>query len=81
VVKGRSIGRSLGFPTANIVTDNELIPADGVYAVWVEAKGELHQGACSIGTNPTFEGGEQTIEVFLFDFLTICMVKRLWCTL
>jgi len=68
VVKGRNIGRSLGFPTANIVTDNELIPADGVYAVWVEAKGELYQGACSIGTNPTFEGGGQTIEVFLLDF-------------
>ena len=85
VVKGRSIGRSLGFPTANIVTDNELIPADGVYAVWVEAKGELHQGACSIGTNPTFEGGEQTIEVFLFDFfddlygeeIVVHFVKRL----
>lgn len=68
VVKGRKIGRSLGFPTANIVTDNELIPADGVYAVWVEVKGELHQGACSIGANPTFEGGKHTIEAFLFDF-------------
>lgn len=68
VVHGREIGRSLGFPTANIVTENQLIPSDGVYAVWVEALGELHMGACSIGTNPTFAGGERTIEAFLFDF-------------
>lgn len=68
VVHGREIGRSIGFPTANIVTCNELIPADGVYAVWVKAFGELHMGACSIGVNPTFEGGAHTIEVFLFDF-------------
>ena len=68
VVHGREIGRSLGFPTANIVTENQLIPADGVYAVWVEAGDELHMGACSIGTNPTFDGAERTIEAFLFDF-------------
>lgn len=68
VVHGREIGRSLGFPTANLVTANQLLPPDGVYAVWVEALGELHMGACSIGTNPTFSGGERTIEAFLFDF-------------
>ena len=68
VVQGRKIGRTIGFPTANIVTRNELIPADGVYAVWVEVAGELHQGACSIGVNPTFGGGTHTIEAFLFDF-------------
>jgi len=68
VVAGREIGRSLGFPTANIVTDNQLLPADGVYAVWVEARGELHMGACSIGNNPTFGGDQRTIEVFIFDF-------------
>lgn len=68
VVHGREIGRSLGFPTANIVTHNELIPGDGVYAVWVSVLGELLMGACSIGVNPTFEGGQHTIEVFLFDF-------------
>ncbi len=68
VVHGREIGRSLGFPTANIVTENRLIPADGVYAVRVEVFGELYMGACSIGLNPTFDGGVRTIEVFLFDF-------------
>jgi len=68
VVHGREIGRSLGFPTANIVTHNELIPGDGVYAVWVSVLGELFMGACSVGVNPTFGGGQHTIEVFLFDF-------------
>lgn len=68
VVHGREIGRSLGFPTANIVTHNELIPGDGVYAVWVSVLGELCMGACSVGVNPTFGGGQHTIEVFLFDF-------------
>jgi len=68
VVHGREIGRSLGFPTANIVTHNELISGDGVYAVWVSVLGELVMGACSVGVNPTFGGGEHTIEVFLFDF-------------
>ncbi len=68
VVHGREIGRLLGFPTANIATHNELIPGDGVYAVWVSVCGELFMGACSVGVNPTFEGGTRTIEVFLFDF-------------
>lgn len=68
VVHGREIGRALGFPTANIVTHNELIPGDGVYAVWVSVRDELYMGACSIGVNPTFSGGSRTIEVFLFDF-------------
>lgn len=68
VVVGRQIGRSLGFPTANIVTENQLLPADGVYAVWITFNNELHMGACSIGNNPTFDGGQRTVEVFIFDF-------------
>lgn len=68
VIHGREIGRLLGFPTANIVTDNELIPGDGVYAVWVAVSDELFMGACSVGVNPTFGGGQRTVEVFLFDF-------------
>ncbi len=68
VIHGREIGRSLGFPTANIDVKNELIPCDGVYAVWVSVNDELLMGACSIGVNPTFDGGGHTVEVFLFDF-------------
>lgn len=85
VVHGREIGHSLGFPTANISTENELIPPDGVYAVMVVAGGRLLQGACSIGNNPTFGGGGRTIEVFLLDFsgqlygseIAVCFVARL----
>jgi len=68
VVHGREIGQALGFPTANIATDNELIPSDGVYAVMAEVDGQLVKGACNIGTNPTFGGKTRTIEVFLLDF-------------
>lgn len=68
VVHGREIGHSIGFPTANISTRNELIPPDGVYAVVVLVDGRLVKGACDIGINPTFEGGQRTVEVFLLDF-------------
>lgn len=85
VVHGRQIGAKLGFPTANISTHNELIPPDGVYAVMVAVGKTILQGACSIGTNPTFGDGKRSIEVFLLDFsgqlyeqeIAICFVRRL----
>lgn len=85
VVHGRQIGSNLGFPTANITTRNDLVPPDGVYAVMVAVGDATLQGACSIGTNPTFGAGERTIEVFLLDFsgqlygqeIAVSFVKRL----
>lgn len=85
VVHGREIGQMLGFPTANIQTDNQLIPPDGVYAVMVAVGDTLLEGACNIGSNPTFDGKGRTIEVFLLDFagqlydreIAICFVQRL----
>lgn len=85
VVHGREIGQALGFPTANIATPNELIPADGVYAVMVHVDGLLVKGACNIGCTPTFGGQARTIEVFMLDFsgriydhcLTVYFVRRL----
>jgi len=85
VVHGREIGAKIGFPTVNIVTENELIPPDGVYAVMVSVGGQLLKGACNIGKNPTFEGNHRTIEVFLLDYsgqlydstLAVCFVQRL----
>jgi riboflavin kinase / FMN adenylyltransferase len=68
VVHGREIGQTLGFPTANIATPNELFPSDGVYAAMVEVDGQLVKGACNIGCNPTFGVNTRTIEVFLLDF-------------
>lgn len=68
VVHGRDIGSAIGFPTANIATENELIPADGVYAVMALVNGQRVKGACNIGCNPTFGGSTRTIEVFMLDF-------------
>jgi riboflavin kinase/FMN adenylyltransferase len=68
VVHGRAIGTQIGFPTANIVSENQLIPPDGVYAVMVSFGDALIKGACNIGNNPTFEGINRSIEVFLLDF-------------
>jgi riboflavin kinase/FMN adenylyltransferase len=70
VVKGRQLGRTIGFPTANIlVTDsNKMVPADGVYAVKVERKGESLVGMLNIGMRPTVDGKFRTIEVNILDF-------------
>lgn len=85
VVHGRDIGHSLGFPTANIVTENELLPPDGVYAVMAQVDGQLVKGACNIGCNPTFGSTARTVEVFLLDFsdtvydhkISLQFIKRL----
>lgn len=72
VVGGNRIGRKIGFPTANILSDDphKLIPRDGVYAVHLELNGELHPGMLNIGFRPTIESGMniKTVEVNLFDF-------------
>lgn len=68
VVHGSSRGHTLGFPTANLRTDNELLPGYGVYAVLAEADGRRYKGVSSIGVRPTFESGPLSIEVFLFEF-------------
>ncbi len=70
VVKGRQLGRTIGFPTANLQPDdpNKLIPANGVYAVTVQQGGQTFGGMTNIGTRPTVGGVNQTIETNLFDF-------------
>lgn len=68
VVHGHHRGKGLGFPTANLVTEKELLPRNGVYAVKVKIDEVLHDGACSVGTNPTFRDQGLFIEVFIFDF-------------
>jgi len=67
VVHGEQRGESLGFPTANIETCNQLIPPDGVYAVWVTISNTHYMGACNVGKNLTFGANSRTIEVFLLD--------------
>ena len=68
VVHGDHRGRELGYPTANLqVTGDPVIPADGVYAGWLEVEGEAMPSAISIGTNPQFEGRERRIETYAID--------------
>lgn len=68
VEHGKHRGKELGFPTANIVTEKELVPKPGVYAVKVKIDGAEYDGACNIGNNPTFGNERVTIEVFIFNF-------------
>lgn len=69
VVAGKQIGRSIGFPTANIQTEpRQLIPACGVYAVEVTLERTMHSGVCNIGTRPTFDGRNMTVEVHISGF-------------
>lgn len=68
VVHGFHRGKSLGFPTANIAAEEELLPSPGVYAVKVVGEGWVRDGACNVGDNPTFQGRSITVEVHLLDF-------------
>lgn len=70
VVEGKKLGRTLGYPTANLRVEekNKLIPANGIYAVTSRVKGKTLKGMMSIGHNPTVGGGPRTLEVNLFDF-------------
>ncbi len=70
VIHGNQLGRSIGYPTANIeVKENyKLIPADGVYAVKVCNKYTKFDGMLNIGQKPTIGGENKTIEVNIFDF-------------
>jgi riboflavin kinase / FMN adenylyltransferase len=70
VIKGQQIGRSIGFPTANIHIPNDykLIPKDGVYAVEAQVEGTLYKSMLNIGNRPTVDGTKKTVEANLFDF-------------
>lgn len=69
VVHGFQRGRALGYPTANLSPELEgFLPADGVYAAWLTARGIRYPAAASIGNNPTFEGvPEKQVEAHAID--------------
>ena len=74
VVRGHQRGRALGFPTANLETPpHTAIPADGIYAGWLASLDDEGRdvqrwpAAISIGTNPTFGEGEQSVEAYALD--------------
>ncbi|HWR99989.1 MAG TPA: riboflavin kinase, partial [Prolixibacteraceae bacterium] len=72
VIEGRRLGRELGFPTANILPDDnhKLVPPDGVYAVYVGIGENRYQGMLNVGTRPTVNTNvdHRSIEVHIFDF-------------
>src|SRR5437773_490852 len=69
VVRGDGRGREIGFPTANLCTENELVPPHGVYATTVIADGIVRPSITNIGTRPTVDASRRTtIETHVFDF-------------
>ena len=69
VIKGDGRGKKLGYPTANLHLDfNYVVPKDGVYVTLVKIKNENYFSLTSIGNNPTFDGQDNRIEVFIDDF-------------
>jgi len=68
VVHGRGRGAGLGFSTANLSTDNELIPAQGVYVTLADVGGASHISVTNIGERPTFGEGERVVEAHLLDY-------------
>jgi len=79
VIHGKSLGKKLGYPTANLhlQEDYKLIPAQGVYVVRSFIEDTLLYGMMNIGTNPTVGGIEQTIETYFLDFDSDLYDKRL----
>ena len=70
VIKGNSLGKTINFPTANIVVENKwkILPADGVYAVKIVLEAKEYKGMMNIGQKPTVGGNDKSLEVNIFDF-------------
>lgn len=68
VVHGEGRGRKLGFPTANLDTEKEILPRDGVYAVKVKWREDYYDAVINIGRRPTFDHSTPTLEIHLIDF-------------
>jgi riboflavin kinase/FMN adenylyltransferase len=82
VVKGNQLGRTIGFPTANLIPGEKeiLFLKKGVYAIKVKVKQRIFGGMANIGIRPTLDQHDLTIEAYIFDFsediygetITIC---------
>ena len=70
VVHGDKIGRTIGYPTANLKSTDEekIVLGDGIYAVYVDVEGQNYKGMMSIGFRPTVNGKKRVVEVNLFEF-------------
>jgi len=70
VVQGNQLGRTLGFPTANLAVENEQLPPEGVYAVTVMKDGVMLPGVANLGRRPTLAGSDECrLEVHILDFV------------
>jgi len=70
VIEGKKLGRTIGFPTANLTTGEAQLPADGVWAVRAKlADGRDLWGVANLGLRPTVGGDARVFEVHLFDFM------------
>ncbi|WP_445430513.1 bifunctional riboflavin kinase/FAD synthetase [Chryseobacterium indoltheticum] len=66
---GKKLGRTIGYPTANIETENiKLLPKKGAYIVETFVNDQQYKGMLSVGTNPTVNGDKLTVEVYILDF-------------
>ena len=69
VVRGSGRGGPLGFPTANLsVSNDRVVPGDGIYAAWAYLGSGRFMAATSLGVRPTFDESQRTIEAFIMDF-------------
>ena len=68
VVHGDARGRTIGFPTANLVAPGQVVPANGIYAGRAGVGGVWHDAAISVGIRPTFAGEDVRVEAYLLDF-------------
>ena len=68
VAHGAQIGRTIGFPTANIGIKRRLSPVLGVYSVHIEHRSKTYTAVCNVGKRPTLGGTKTLLEVFVFDF-------------
>ncbi len=70
VIHGQKMGRTIGYPTANVRPFEKwkLIPGDGVYLATCEVRGEVFHGMCNVGKKPTVGDFPRGIEIYLFDF-------------
>ncbi len=69
VIRGEGRGATLGFPTANMdISPQQALTTDGIYATRAYINGKVYKSVTNIGTRPTFNGGNRTVEVFIIDF-------------
>ena len=70
VTHGDSLGKKIGFPTANLSAHNEQFPPNGVYAAVARLTDGMHRGVINLGVRPTVSSGksERVLEIHLFDF-------------